>query len=124
MPTCDRFEVAVVPFPFVDAPVTKRRPALALTAAAFVRAHGHGVFAMITTAKRSAWPSDVPLTAWREAGLTAPSVLRWKLFTLPEAAVFDRLGRLAASDEEAVAQGLARLLGLAPPAAAAPATAP
>jgi mRNA interferase MazF len=124
MPTCDRFEVAVVPFPFVDTPAVKRRPALALTAAAFARTHGHGVFAMITTAKRSAWPSDIPLAAWREAGLTAPSVLRWKLFTLPEAAVVDRLGRLAAGDEKEVARGLALLLGLAPPAAVAPATTP
>lgn len=114
MRTCDRFEVAVVPFPFVDAALAKRRPALALATAAFARANGHGVFAMITTAKRSAWPGDVPLASWREAGLTAPSVLRWKLFTLPEAAVLARLGRLAAGDEEAVLSGLALLLGLAP----------
>lgn len=114
MPTCDRLEVAVVPFPFVDSAATKRRPALALSAAAFMRTNGHGVFAMITSARHSAWPSDVRLEAWREAGLTAPSVLRWKLFTLPEAAVLDRLGRLAAGDRDAAARGLALLLGAEP----------
>ena len=112
MPICDRFEVAVVPFPFVDAPAAKRRPALALATAASMRANGHGVFAMITSARHSAWPSDIPLEGWREAGLTGPSVLRWKLFTLPEAAVLERRGRLTAGDEAAATRGLALLLGL------------
>ena len=119
MPACERFEVAVVPFPFVDAAVVKRRPALALCTAAFARANGHGLFAMITTAKRSAWPSDIPLEGWREAGLTAPSILRWKVFTLSEGQVLGRIGRLAAGDEGAVARGLALLLGLDPGAGGA-----
>ena len=112
MPACDRFEVAVVPFPFVDVPAVKRRPALALSTAAFLHANGHGLFAMITTAKRSTWPSDVTLRDWREAGLTAPSILRWKLFTLHEAAILDRVGRLTRSDEAATSRGLALMLGL------------
>ena len=115
MPVCDRFEVAVVPFPFVDVPAVKRRPALALSTAAFLHANGHGLFAMITTAKRSAWPSDILFRDWREAGLTAPSILRWKLFTLHEAAILDRVGRLSPSDEAAAAGGLALMLGLALP---------
>src|SRR3954463_1630073 len=115
MPVCDRFEVAVVPFPFVDAPAVKRRPALSLSTAAFLQANGHGVFAMITTAKRSSWPSDITLRDWREAGLTAPSILRWKLFTLHEAAILDRVRRLSPSDEAAASGGLALMLGLALP---------
>lgn len=111
MPVCDRFEVAVVPFPFVDMPVSKRRPALALTGASFMRANGHGIFAMITSAKRSVWPSDISLQGWKEAGLSAPSILRWKLFTLPEALVLARLGRLTEPDEAAAWLGLGQLLG-------------
>jgi mRNA interferase MazF len=111
MPVCDRFEIAVVRFPFVDAPTAKRRPALALATADFVRANGHGIFAMITSAKRSAWPSDISLRDWREAGLPAPSVLRWKVFTLHEAVILDRVGRLAAFDETAAESGLALLQG-------------
>ena len=115
MPTCDRFEVAVVPFPCVDVLAVKRRPALSLSTATFLWANGHGVFAMITTAKRSAWPSDIPFRDWRGAGLTAPSILRWKLFTLPEAAILDRVGRLSPSDEAAASGGLALMLGFALP---------
>ena len=115
MPTCDRFEVAVVPFPCVDVLAVKRRPALSLSTATFLWANGHGVFAMITTAKRSAWPSDIPFRDWRGAGLTAPSILRWKLFTLPEALVLGRLGRLTPFDAAAAERGLALLLGLDPP---------
>jgi mRNA interferase MazF len=109
MPAFDRLDIVVVPFPFVDAPVMKRRPALALVSAAFVASHGQGIFAMITSARHSRWPSDVPFTDQVSAGLTAPSMVRWKVFTLPESVVERRLGRLGAADAEAVTAALRRV---------------
>lgn len=100
----------VVPFPLVDLPIAKRRPALALTSARFAADHGQAILAMITSARHSAWPSDVALGDWRSAGLTAPSVLRWKVFTLPVALVAARIGRLSDADHGAVAAGVRALL--------------
>ena len=60
MPICERFEIAIVPFPFVDSAQHKRRPALCLSSGDFMRANGHGLFAMVTSACFSHWPSDVP----------------------------------------------------------------
>lgn len=111
MAICERLELAVVPFPFVDLPRSKRRPVLALATSRFMAENGHGLFAMITSARHSAWPSDIVLERWREAGLSAPSILRWKVFTLSEALVLDRLGSLAPEDAAAVAGGLAAVLG-------------
>ncbi len=43
---------------------------------------GHTVMAMITSAKNAPWPLDVVVTNLDGAGLTSPSVIRMKLFTL------------------------------------------
>ena len=112
VPACDRFAVVVVPFPFVDAPRVKRRPALALTTAAFAARHEHGVFAMITSARHSVWPSDVALQDWQAAGLTAPSILRFKLFTLPTALIEARLGQLGERDGTTMEARLRSLFAL------------
>jgi mRNA interferase MazF len=57
----ERFDVVVVPFPFVDAPETKPRPALVLSTAVFNRVNRHAVLAMITRATHARWPSDHPI---------------------------------------------------------------
>lgn len=48
---CDRYDIIVVPFPFADVPVLKRRPAVVLSGAVFNATNGASVVAMITTAK-------------------------------------------------------------------------
>lgn len=121
MPTCGRYDLVVVPFPFLERPRAKMRPALALTDGTFALAHGQAVLAMITSARHSSWTSDVQLADWREAGLTAPSRLRWKLFTLPLTAIAGRLGTLSARDRAAVLASLGRLLRLTPANPAEPA---
>lgn len=88
---CDRGDVAIVPFPFADMAISKMRPALVLSKRQFNEENGNTVLAMITTAKRSAWPSDVHLQEASAAGLHADCYVRWKIFTLPN----DLLRRLA-----------------------------
>lgn len=112
MASFDRLDVVVVPFPFTNADITKRRPALALSGAAWVQAHAHGTFAMITSARHSRWPSDVTIQKPEAAGLRAPSMVRWKLFTLPAVLVERRLGALDSADRTNVFAALRELFGL------------
>jgi mRNA interferase MazF len=98
---CDRGAVVVVPFPFVDAPVTKRRPTVVITASRFNESNGHAVLAMITTAARSRWPSDLPIEHLDEAGLSRSCVVRWKVFTLPNELIARQIGSLAGEDRAA-----------------------
>ena len=112
-----RFDVVIVPFPFTDRPVTRRRPALVVSNAEWNAASGHVVAAMITSARQSAWPHDVLVTDRAAAGLTAPCVVRMKLFTLEAGLVIRRAGTLARDDAAAVEAALAAVLsaaGLAP----------
>ncbi len=91
-------EVVVVPYPFTDRTTTKRRPALVCSTAEFNRRTGHVLLSMITSAAHSSWPDDVPIRDLDAAGLPAPSVVRWKLFTLEERLVLRTAGRLAEGD--------------------------
>jgi mRNA-degrading endonuclease toxin of MazEF toxin-antitoxin module len=94
----EHFDVVVVPFPFVDAPISKPRPALVLSRRRFNDANGHTVLAMITRATHTRWPSDHPLRDLAAAGLKHASVVRWKLFTLHNGIVLRGIGRLGEAD--------------------------
>lgn len=97
-------DVVVVPFPFTDRNTSKRRPALVCSSREFNVASRHLVLAMITTATRSIWPGDVPICDREASGLPAPSVVRWKLFTLDASLVLRRAGALSAGDRAACAE--------------------
>ncbi|MSP48571.1 MAG: type II toxin-antitoxin system PemK/MazF family toxin [Alphaproteobacteria bacterium] len=95
----DLFDTIVAPFPFADFAKSKPRPALVLSARAFNAANGHTVLAMITTARSTAWPSDLAIDDLAAAGLPVASVVRPKLFTLPNELLARRIGALARSDQ-------------------------
>jgi mRNA-degrading endonuclease toxin of MazEF toxin-antitoxin module len=100
----------VVPFPFVDIAAEKRRPSVVLSHSDFNESHGHSICAMITTAARSNWPSDVAITDLKTAGLNRPCVLRWKVFTLPNQLILRRAGRLSSSDQSNLASVSRKIL--------------
>jgi mRNA interferase MazF len=107
----ERFAVVRVPFPFTDRNASKNRPALVVSdAGSFNTAAGHSVMAMITSQGNAPWPLDCPIADLKAAGLPAPSVVRFKLFTLDHRLTRGELGHLSASDSVAVAAGLVRLL--------------
>ena len=99
---CDFGDVVVVPFPFVDLAAEKRRPSVILSNTAFNESHGHSICAMITTAGRSKWPTDIIIEGLKSAGLNRPCVVRWKLFTLPNDFILRRAGSLKARDRDNV----------------------
>jgi mRNA interferase MazF len=102
MLVCDAGEIAIVPFPFTDMAVAKPRPALALSSRDVNDANGATLFAMITTAARSRWSSDVQLSDGEPAGLSAASLVRLKLFTLDNRLVSRVIGSLSQRDRAAV----------------------
>lgn len=108
----ERFAVLRVPFPFTDRMATKNRPALVLSdAQAFNAPAGHSVLAMITSTANAPSPLDCPLGDLAAAGLPAPSLVRFKLFTLDHRLVRGQIGTLAADDRAKVEAALRCLFG-------------
>jgi len=95
---CSRYQIAVVPFPFVDIDVAKPRPALVLSSDRFNADSGQTILAMITTAARSQWSTDVVLKTLEGTGLRVPCVVRFKLFTLTNELISRTIGSLSSGD--------------------------
>lgn len=109
--TFERFTVVRVPFPFTDRNAAKNRPALVLSDAdSFNTPVGHSVMAMITSADNAPWPLDYAISDLDLAGLPAPSVVRFKLFTLDHRLVRGTLGVLADRDAQELGSRLEQLL--------------
>ena len=104
------FQVVSVPFPFTDKAQSKKRPALILSNLNFGQQAGHSVMVMITSAKNSAWPLDVPVSDLIAAGLPSPSIIRMKLFTLDHRFILKTLGFINEQDKQQVIQALKNLL--------------
>jgi mRNA interferase MazF len=112
--TFEPFDVVVVPFPFTDKSAFRRRPALVASSHAFNDRHDHLILAMITTAARSDWPSDIHIRDRRAAGLAVPCRVRLKLFTLEAKTIVRRIGALDGEDRRAAQAALAEGLAVAP----------
>jgi len=84
-----------VPFPFVDQPRLRLRPALVVAAPP---AHADEPVLwtlMITSAANAGWPGDISLAErYGECGLPSPSVIRTAKIATTDAARAQRLGRL------------------------------
>lgn len=108
----ERFAVVRVPFPFTDRDAAKNRPALVLSSAEhFNTPAGHSVLAMITSAGNPPWPLDCTIEDLASAGLPAPSMVRFKLFTLDHRLIRGQLGCLGDNDRLRVSEALDALLG-------------
>jgi len=106
----DRYETVVVPYPFHEIPVTKRRPALVLSSRRFNEQNGQTWVAMITTAKETRWPSDVQIRDLEAAGLRHPCVLRFRFQTLPNTLFVRAIGWLSPFDRLACERQIAEML--------------
>ena len=102
---CDLFDIVVVPFPFVDKPNPKKRPALVLSKIDF-NTKGHSILSMITTKQKPKWPGDIQITNIAVCGLQQPCIVRLKLFTLDNRLILRKIGRLGKTDSLQVTNNL------------------
>jgi mRNA interferase MazF len=97
------WDVIAVPFPYSDRDSAKRRPALIVSADALHEEQGIYWVAMITTAKNTRYPGDIPIRSIDKTGLHTPSVIRpAKLATIEHDAIIRRIGAAGVSERNAV----------------------
>lgn len=109
--TFNEFDIVIVPFPFTERPIAKRRPAVMVSVSRFNADHTGKVLAMVTTAG-ARWPSDVALQDWQQAGLHVACWVRFKLFTLDDHLIDRKAGTLSIRDAQAVQAGLRQCLAI------------
>jgi len=107
-----QFEVVVVPFPFTDSSKAKRRPALVISnhLEFFV---DKNVLAMITTRNHRPWSLDTEISDLDPTGLKAPSIVRFKLFTIEDTLITKKIGSLGEYDRTVIQSRIRKLFDLA-----------
>jgi mRNA interferase MazF len=107
---CERYDVAVIPFPFAEIPVLKRRPVVILSGSAFNSANNSTLVAMITSSRQIAWPSDVMIQDLQTAGLRVHCLVRWRLTTVPNDLIVRKLGQFGSFDRLACERQFANMI--------------
>lgn len=84
-----------MPFPYTNRPAFQYRPGLVVATFAEAGRHGLAWVLMITSARNEPWVGDVDVgSAYRSAGLPAPSVVRTRKITTVDLRDAARLGSL------------------------------
>jgi mRNA interferase MazF len=92
-----QWDVVVVPFPYSDKLVEKRRPALVVSSDKFNKDTGLLWVAMITSTTNIGLHGDIEIPAASKSGLTTPSIIRTaKLATIERDHVVRVVGRIDA----------------------------
>lgn len=98
---CKQWDVAVVPFPFVDTIKSKPRPVLIVSKENFITENNHCIATMITSSSHIKWAGDTVITNLDNAGLHKESIIRLKLFTLDMRLAPRVIGKLSDKDKKA-----------------------
>jgi mRNA interferase MazF len=105
-------DVVLVRFPFTSQTAFKQRPAVVVSNTAYNAARPDAVIMAITSQLNSpsSW-ADVRIGQWQAANLLKPSAIKPVFATLEQSLMLKRLGRLRPSDQSALRQAIAALLG-------------
>ncbi len=107
---CDRYDVAVIPFPFADIPIIKRRPAVVISGHDFNEANASTLVAMNTSSTLDVWPGDVSIDDLAAAGRKVRCKVRWRLTTIPNDLIVRKTGRLECADRLSCEYELAKMI--------------
>lgn len=114
MTTLSFGDVVLVPFPFTDQSVSKKRPAVVVSSGVLHRESIDLIVVAVTTQPRAASSLETPVTQWQQAGLLRPSVIKPVLATIERSLVLKKLGSLQVPDLQALVTTLAALIGPGP----------
>jgi mRNA interferase MazF len=106
-------EVVLVRFPFTSQTAFKQRPAVVISNMAYNTARPDAVIMAITSQLHSpagSW-GEVRISEWQAANLLKPSAVKPVFATLEQSLILKRLGMLHLSDQSALRQAIAAVLG-------------
>jgi len=94
-------DVVLVPFPFTDQTVSKKRPAVVVSSDAYHRDRPDVIVAV----------GDVLIEDWREAGLVKASLIKPVFTTVEQRLILRKLGALQPTDLVALRTAIQQVIG-------------
>ena len=110
MPEVELLDVVAVPYPFVERPVMRQRPAVVLAKPPAANRHPLLWVMMITSAIKRPWPGDVLVSDLAAAGLPRPCLIRPAKIAVVENVALEHWGHLADIDAAGLRHALQTLL--------------
>ncbi|MDX2073210.1 MAG: type II toxin-antitoxin system PemK/MazF family toxin [Alphaproteobacteria bacterium] len=102
-----RWDIVVVPFPYIDSAKESKRPALIISDAAMHEEFDTCWAMMITSAKKSRWECDIAINNLTKAGLPVPCVIRpVKLAAIDLSRILRKTGSLDTSERRKISKFL------------------
>ena len=105
-------DIVLVPFPFTDQTINKKRPAVTISSEAYNQEHADIIIMAITSqVSAKSRLGEVTIREWKEAGLLLPSIIKPIIATIEKNLILQKLGQLKDSDRQALQQVLAIIIG-------------
>ena len=95
-----KYDIVVVPFPFIDSELSKLRPALVISSEEFNHETKMVTCIMITSSSHEDWSSDVQIQNLQKAGLKKKCKARFKVFSIQGHLIKKVAGHLDKKDQE------------------------
>lgn len=115
MPTMTSYsfgDIVLVPFPFTDQTTIKKRPAVVVNSEAYQnQKFGLILMAVTSQSKPTLAFGEVRVSAWKNAALLKPSVIKPVLTTAEKGLIIKKLGRLEEQDRKNLQNILQVILG-------------
>ena len=109
----NRGDVILVPFPFSDQTVTKKRPAVIVSSDKYnVISQDIVIMAITGQMKSRLGVGEFLIEDWQAAGLLKPSAVKSAISTIEQSLVLKLLGRFSSEDLSTLEKALKELLDL------------
>ncbi len=113
MTTYKRGDIILVPFPFSDQTITKKRPAVIISSDNYNKLSADVIIMAITSRTEQVFAIGESLIKdWQKAGLLKPSSIKPAISTIEQRLILKKLGSLSPNDLVSLDQSLRKLLNL------------
>lgn len=109
----ERGDIVLVPFPFSNQTILKKRPAVVVSSNRYNNASSDIVIMAITShTEKTIGVGECLIKDWSSAGLLKPSAIKPVISTIEQTLVLKKLGRLSFDDLGSIDNALKEFLGL------------
>ena len=105
-------DIVLVPFPFTNQVITKKRPAVIISSGAYNRQRPDIILMAVTSQMQSAnYFGDMTISQWQQAGLLKPSVIKPIFTTVEKGLVLKKLGSMSDNDRKELNKAIQTIIG-------------